>query len=386
MLNTQSPAPSYNHDFLVKLFKFNGNQKVNLGIGILLKEDLILTSSSIFSYHNQEEIRICYQDREFLIKNIEFLQKMNDFSKFFPSSDNEYIDETLLSERNFCLFTIDSPVHSTLKHNFKLESLVYGYNCVYLKNNIISKFTIISSVDNYLYQYENFGISKDNSILFTYTQKEVMIGSPVYIHDKQILVGIVTYCSKKMMVAYKFDDIKKITCINLESFKEKGNNKMTIFLNCYKEIERLEKINFVNTKLSSEELFKLSSLFKFMKNLKFLNVSRLGSNFQNDHLSKFLINIHSLKNLEYLSLNQCCIDKEAIFSLTHSLQHLFSLKVLLLKGNLFDDYDVSYLTKSFDFLHELNELDLSKNKITKYGINIIDQNKYKLKKLIKLFF
>jgi hypothetical protein len=213
-----------------------------------------------------------------------------------------------------------------------------------------------------------------------------MIGSPVYIHDKQILVGIVTYCSKKMMVAYKFDDIKKITCINLESFKEKGNNKMTIFLNCYKEIERLEKINFVNTKLSSEELFKLSSLFKFMKNLKFLNVSRLGSNFQNDHLSKFLINIHSLKNLEYLSLNQCCIDKEAIFSLTHSLQHLFSLKVLLLKGNLFDDYDVSYLTKSFDFLHELNELDLSKNKITKYGINIIDQNKYKLKKLIKLFF
>jgi len=336
--------------------------------------------------HNQENIRISFQDREFFIKNIEFLQTNDHFSETFSSTDNEFINETLLSKRNFCLFTTYKPIHPIVKHNFKLESLVYGYNNVYLKNNIIYKFTITSLVNNYLYQYENFGISKDNSILFSYSQKEVMIGSPVYISDKQILVGFISYCSKDMMVAYKFDDIKKITCINLESLKDKGNDKMDILMNCYKEIERLEKINFVNFKSNCEELFKISSLFKFMKNLKFLNVSRLGSNSQKDYFFKFLVNINFLINLEYLSLNQCFIDKEAIFYMTYSLKNLLSLKVLLLKGNLINDLDVPHLIKCFDFLYNLNELDLSKNKITNYGIDIIDQNKHKLKKLNKLLF
>ena len=156
---------------------------------------------------------------------------------------------------------------------------------------------------------------------------------------------------------------------------------MNTFIKCYQEIERIEKLNFINSRI--EEIYKLSSLFKFINNLKFLNISRLNTIIYKEDLFRFLINIIFLRNLEHLSLNQCCIDDKSFDLLIISLQHLFNLKVLLLRGNAISDVGVLNLVKIFDFLNNLNELDMTKNSITKIGMKTIDENKGKLKKLKK---
>ena len=89
----------------------------------------------------------------------------------------------------------------------------------------IEKFKIISLKGNEATKFENIGIIEENLIIFDHIQREISVGSPVFLSGrKNFLVGIVNCITSTQMIVCRFNDLnqlnnyKLISLINLSIY------------------------------------------------------------------------------------------------------------------------------------------------------------------------
>jgi Ran GTPase-activating protein (RanGAP) involved in mRNA processing and transport len=188
----------------------------------------------------------------------------------------------------------------------------------------------------------------------------------------------------------------EVLCNNiqyLENIKElnlKFNNitwkGIAILSNKFRFINKLEVLNLGENPLTDRGIHELSKNLSFLTTLRCLYLDNTSFG-ETDSLTLYLSkSFNFLKNLEVLNLGFNNITSEGFKFFSQSFIYLKNLKELLLHHNEMKNKGIKYISKAFSSMPSLEVINLSFNKIDQEGAELLAENFRFLPKLKTFIF